>query len=303
MSASSTSSVLLQFDILDQLFDGVCVLDRERRVAAWNRAAERITGYLQEDIKGRRCADGLLMHADSAGCVLCEDRCPVAATIDDGQAREAQVWVHHQAGHRLPILVRVLPHEDASGERTGAVQLFTDNVSVQKLAERVAELERMAMVDALTELPNRRYLEMTLQTLLARHERFQAPCGVILVDLDHFKFINDTFGHEVGDEALRMVARTMRATARASDTVGRWGGEEFLVLVPDAEREAVICVAERQRVMVERSQLATGDQPLLVTFSAGFTMLQKGDDVASVLRRADERLYEAKHTGRNRVVG
>ncbi|MGE5347273.1 MAG: GGDEF domain-containing protein, partial [Acidithiobacillales bacterium] len=166
----------------------------------------------------------------------------------------------------------------------------------------VEELRRMALLDPLTELGNRRYAEITLASRLSEMNRYGWTLGVLFVDIDHFKEINDRHGHVVGDDALRMVARTLRHAARASDFVGRWGGEEFIVLLPNATDSELTAAAERFRTLIESSGLRLPSGFLSVTASIGVTLAREEDTPDSVIRRADALMYQAKREGRNRVV-
>jgi len=163
-----------------------------------------------------------------------------------------------------------------------------------------AELEHLSRTDMLTGLPNRRHLEEVLRSLISQSIRHRHSVGVVLVDVDKFKSVNDTLGHPAGDAVLREVAARLQSTLRLEDFVGRWGGEEFLVLLPMTEQEGCRQAAERLRVSVgETTVEIDGEAPVHVTVSAGLAMA--GGDFEEVLRRSDAALYAAKAGGRNRV--
>jgi diguanylate cyclase (GGDEF)-like protein/PAS domain S-box-containing protein len=288
--------------LLDGLFEGVYFVDRDRRITFWNKAAGRITGFGSADVIGRRCKDGMLCHVDEAGNHLCENGCPLAATMDDGKSRSAQVFVSHADGHRVPVRVAVSPILDATGEIVGAVESFFEDDEWRRAADRVHELEKYAFIDELTDVPNRRHMEQRLASKLDELARYGWPCGVLLIDVDHFKAINDTHGHAVGDLVLKMVARTLAAGLRGLDVVGRWGGEEFLAVVTNPSRGALAAIANRMRVLVAASRLSE-PVSVSVTVSIGATVAEPGEAAADVLRRADENLYRAKKAGRDRVCG
>lgn len=163
----------------------------------------------------------------------------------------------------------------------------------------------MAVTDPLTGLNNRRYLDTHLQTLYNRSNQRGRPLSVLIADIDHFKAINDTHGHEGGDDVLKDFATRVRGAVRGADLAVRYGGEEFVVVMPDTTPEIAAQVAERLRLAVASDPFtvkATG-KPVSVTASIGIASLQADDiDAAGLLRRADQALYEAKDTGRNRVV-
>lgn len=288
--------------VLDELSDGVYCVDASRRVTYWNRSAERITGYPAAEVVGRSCAESLLIHVDPDGRPLCQIGCPLQRTLQDGVPQRAEVFLHHRDGHRVPVQVRVTPLRNAEGVVVGAVEIFSDNSAKRAMAERIGNLERLAMLDQLTELPNRRYLEMSLALRVSELLRYGWPFGVLLLDIDHFKEVNDRYGHQAGDRTLKMVARTLSYSSRVFDVVGRWGGEEFLAIVSHIDQAQLTNVAERLRAMVERSMLELPEGLIQVTVSIGAAMAEPREEVDRLLRRVDRRLYEAKRSGRNLVV-
>jgi diguanylate cyclase (GGDEF)-like protein/PAS domain S-box-containing protein len=288
-------------DLVDEMSDGVYFVDRARRITYWSRGAERLTGYRAADVMGSCCRDGMLNHVDADGVELCGASCPLLATIRDGRTREAHVFMHHADGHRQPVWVRAAPLRDELGKITGAVEVFSDDTAAVAARTQIGELERIASTDPLTGLGNRRYLEIQLSSRLNEWERYDLPFGVLMADIDLFKQVNDTFGHDVGDQALAMVARTLAFGLRGSDVVGRFGGEEFVVVVAHADAARLTAVGERLRSLVAASRLVAARTPVEVTISLGGTLVAPGDNAETMLRRADAMLYTAKKEGRNRV--
>ena len=288
-------------EILETVADGVYIVDRDRRILWWNRGAERITGFARGEIVQTFCYDDNLRHVDVRGTPLCVGHCPLVHSMQEGTPRTDRVFLHHKKGHRVPVEVNVFPLRDAGGSIAGAVEVFRDISALDEPATG-EELRRMALLDPLTELGNRRYAEITLGSRLSEMNRYGWTLGVLFVDIDHFKEINDRHGHDAGDDALRMVARTLRHTARASDFIGRWGGEEFIVLLPNVTGLELTAAAERFRALVESSGLRLASGFLAVTASIGATLALAEDTPESVVRRADALMYQAKREGRNRVV-
>ena len=288
--------------VLENLSDGVYFVDRQRRILYWNSGAERITGFTKEEVLGRRCKDNILNHCDEAGTVLCAHHCPLLATMLDGDQREAHVYLHHSDGHRKPVCIRASPIRDADGRIVGAVETFHDDSALFDSRQRALELEQASMVDPLTGVGNRRLGKATLAGLMTQFDTYGRSFGVLFADIDGFKLVNDRFGHEIGDEALRAVARTLSDTSRTSDAVVRWGGDEFLLLVADARQSTLELISERVRALVERSELMTADGRVPLTVSVGATVVIRGDTGKRILRRADALLYASKAAGRNRVT-
>ena len=287
--------------ILDNLYEGVYITDGSREIVYWNKEAERITGFRSDDVLGHHCFSNILMHVDEKGVNLCETGCPLASTIADGRMREAEVYLSHRQGHRIPVTVRVAPLRDSSGEIIGAVELFNDNSANVAALQRLEELEKLALIDPLTEVGNRRYSEDFLQDRLGELYRYGWQSGVIFIDIDHFKVVNDEFGHDVGDEVLRMVARTLVKSIRSFDFIGRWGGEEFVAVILNVTEKDVAAIAEKFRALVKRSKLRVGDKIVRVSVSLGATLTKPNDTVESLMKRVDQLMYQSKSQGRNRV--
>jgi diguanylate cyclase (GGDEF)-like protein len=172
----------------------------------------------------------------------------------------------------------------------------------KRLEERAHDLQTLAAIDPLTGLYNRRQFENLARTELTRCQRYMRPCSFLVIDIDHFKRVNDTFGHEIGDWVLKMVATTLASARRDADVVARFGGEEFVIMLPETTLVAATTVAERIRSMVFANALAIGESKLSLTISVGVgEATASSPSIEAVLRYADRALYEAKQTGRNRV--
>jgi len=293
---------ILYKNILDNLYDGVYFVDCERKITYWNKGAERITGYLAEYVMNSHCHENILNHVTENGVKLCLNGCPLQATIRDGKAREAEVYLHHREGYRVPVLVRTSPLHNESGEIIGAVEIFSNNTSLMSVRRQVNKLEQTILLDPLTGIGNRRHMEIKLQSAIGEFHQHRIPFGIAFIDIDFFKLVNDTYGHDNGDMVLRMVGNTLRKNLRANDTSARWGGEEFIILFYDIDREGLEAASEKLRLLVEQSHLRLEMEQVSVTISIGATMIRFEDDVVSLLRRADTLMYKSKIKGRNKVT-
>ncbi|MBL8743977.1 MAG: diguanylate cyclase [Myxococcales bacterium] len=173
---------------------------------------------------------------------------------------------------------------------------------VESLRVANAQLSDLAASDSLTKLLNRRALFEAADREVARAKRNGLPLSVVLFDVDHFKICNDTYGHHVGDEVLRGVAEAARASLRTGDVLGRYGGEEFALVLAETDANAAAALADRVRTAIAAVEYATETGPFRVTASFGVTSLKGEDAFGALLKRADTALYEAKNAGRNRVV-
>jgi len=166
------------------------------------------------------------------------------------------------------------------------------------------ELHDLARIDPLTGVSNRLALEEKVKTMLVPAPRARGQFSLLLIDADHFKSVNDRYGHDCGDKALKALVASIRGGLRRDDVLGRLGGEEFIVLTEGMDMPGSLALAERIRVAVERAQLAIDGHVLQLTISVGVALAEPDErEMATVLRRADKALYAAKHAGRNRVMG
>jgi diguanylate cyclase (GGDEF)-like protein/PAS domain S-box-containing protein len=287
--------------MLENFYEGVYFVDSKRTITFWNKGAERISGYSAAEILGKHCYDNILNHVDEAGNKLCLQGCPLQKTIEDGLMRESPVYLHHKDGHRVPVSIRTIPlYEDR--KVIGAVEIFTDQEEQFNQLKDLKELKALALNDQLTGLPNRRHLDQVLEAKWLEYENLDRPFGLIFMDIDHFKAVNDTYGHDMGDEVLKMVAKSTRAALRRDDLVGRWGGEEFIIVLSDADPDMMKVVSEKVRMLIESSVLKLEEEELSVTVSLGVTMPFFEDSLTGMIKRADEKMYESKKNGRNQVT-
>lgn len=287
--------------VLENLYEGVYIVDPNRMIIFWNKGAERITGFKSEDLIGRRCYDNVLNHIDGQSNSLCHAGCPLQQTIEDGMSREAAVYLHHVAGQRLEVSVKTIPlYED--GKIVGAAEFFIDDAQRAEISRTIDELKGLALMDSLTGLPNRRYIESYLENRMNEFHKLGIPFSVMIMDIDHFKLVNDTYGHDTGDLVLEMLAETLRDAFRKNDFVARWGGEEFLAAIVGATAEDLSRVCEKVRMLVKNSSLRTEERSIRVTISIGASIVTEKDTLPALLKRADNALYSSKNSSRDKAT-
>ena len=175
-----------------------------------------------------------------------------------------------------------------------------EDISLEKSLEHERKkLKKISITDHLTGLYNRPKIEKTMRKEVSRHNRSRMPLSIIMMDIDHFKSINDTYGHAIGDEVLIEIATILKAYTRKTDTVGRWGGEEFVIICPDTDSTGAIRLAEKIRKAIEEQTIKAHGK---TSASFGVTQFTDKDDPSSLLVRADKALYDAKKRGRNKIV-
>ncbi|HMK44689.1 MAG TPA: GGDEF domain-containing protein [Dissulfurispiraceae bacterium] len=287
--------------LLDSIHDGVYFVDRNRTIQYWNKGAERLAGYSAKEIIGSKCANNLLVHVNEHGQELCRGACPLLMTMEDGKDRTADIYLHHKNGHRIPVTVQAAPILDENGATVGCMEVFRENYASNN-EWYIRQLEAVSLLDPLTQIANRRYIESKLMASVHEFQRYTVPFGMLFADIDRFKTVNDTFGHLVGDDVLKMVSQSLAKNIRLTDFVGRWGGEEFVVIAPHISLAQLRKLAEKLRLLMEKSFLRVGDTTVKVTLTMGATCIRPDDTEQTLLARADRLMYRGKQSGRNQVV-
>lgn len=287
--------------LMDNLAEGVYFVDSQRTVQYWNKGAEHIAGYSQEEMLGHCCADNLLMHVNEAGTALCKKGCPLTATIHDGQPRQADVYLHHKDGYRVPVHVMAAAIRDSSGTITGAIETFYDNTPLMSALQEVDELTRASVLCPVTNVGNRTFAESTLTQRLKESAVNGTPLAVLMMNVDRFKELNDAYGHQIGDLILKMVAKSLANGMRPADMLGRWGGGEFIAILPKVRAFELEQFADRLRILVEHSSRNVSENRITVTVSIGGILYRPADTITTIVERAGKRMVECRQRGGNRV--
>jgi diguanylate cyclase (GGDEF)-like protein len=287
--------------LLDNMYDAVVFIDAQGRVTHWNRGAERLTGVGGGSVCGQPWQDSLLELSDEKGQPVHEADSPVYTAIHCGAQSLRRLRILGRGQRRLAVDCHAIPVIDRKGVTHGAVLLFHDASSEISLEQRCQSLHEKATKDPLTQVANRAEFDRVHAMFVAAHQQQRVPCGLIMCDLDHFKLVNDTYGHQAGDEAIKSLASLLKSSCRPGDLVARYGGEEFVMLCADCDNATATSRADQVRKSL--SQLSQASmEGRTVTCSFGVTEIQPGDTPETMLRRADRALLMAKSNGRNTVV-
>lgn len=287
--------------LIPHLFEGVYIVDKNRKIIFWNDASEKLTGYKAEEVINSFCFNNILRHVTADGHQLCLSGCPLHDTITTGNINNGNVFLHHKDGHRVPVNVRTLPIYDGD-EIVAAVEVFTDSRQNEDAFIENRRLRKMLNTDELTNIFNRRYLDIYLNNKKTEVDAFETTFGVMFFDIDLFKKVNDTYGHNIGDEVLKMVSNTLKSAIRTDDAIGRWGGEEFIGIFNVDNLRALEKIANKLRILVEKSTLYIEEEDIKVTISVGGTLYRSGESIEDLVHRADQKMYQSKQTGRNKVT-
>ncbi len=295
---------IIEFDaIFSNTQDAMMLIDvssgeRPFRMRKLSATHERLTGLTTDRVRGKTPEE---IYGEDAGAAI------------SGRYRECVengFPISYEETLDLPMGRRIW-HTQLSPVRKGdkIVQLVGSSRDITDRKKIEEDLRYLSEIDTLTGVPNRRKITEELDRELARAHRHSHPLSVLMADVDHFKTINDEYGHDAGDAALRGIAAQIQENLRPSDRIGRWGGEEFVIVLPETDRAGAVATAERVRLAVERTDVLSGRA---VTVSIGIASLGAvrearpralSHTVDSLVRIADEELYRAKEQGRNRVSG
>ncbi len=286
-------------NLMPYLYEGVYVVNKARKITFWNEGSARITGYSASEVMGSFCYQNILQHIDENGKQLCIEGCPLQKTLEDGIINEAHVFLKHKEGYRIPVMVKTLPVYDDNNTIVAAIEVFTDERFQRQIYEENVALKDKLKTDPLTKVANRHFFDFELSKRMEEAVKFNKTFGIIIADIDYFKKVNDTYGHLVGDEVLKIVANSLTANIGKNDLISRWGGEEFIGIFDVDTIEELKTIAERLRNVVEASSYQTSqNETIQVTISLGGCLFDI-EDPKSLLEKADQNMYHAKQSGRN----
>ena len=298
---SMDSEILFQKRLLGNMHDAAVFIDAAFRVTFWNHGAERLTGIRGSSIIQRQWSSELLSMLNEKGDVLSSDDCPVLSALNSGVQSVRRLTISGRTGEPMAVDTHTIPVVTDDGTNLGAVLLMHDASSETSLEKRCRNLQEKATKDPMTQVANRAEFDRALEMFVNAHKQHQVPCSLIICDLDKFKDVNDTYGHQAGDAVIKLLATLLKNSCRPGDFAARYGGEEFVMLCADCDNATVARRAEQIR-----KTLANTVQPAIIgraiTASFGVTEIQPGDTPETMLRRADRGLLMAKAKGRNVVI-
>ncbi len=287
--------------LLENMHDAVVFIDAGMRIAEWNRGAERLTGVATASVIQRLWTPTVLNMQNEKGEWLAEQDCPVRCAIQSQVQSLRRLTISGRGGRPVSVDSHAIPVTGAEGSALGAVLLMHDASGEASLEERCQTLYEKATKDPFTQVANRAEFDRVHGMFIRAHKEYQVACSLIICDLDHFKRVNDTYGHQAGDEVIQALANVLKNACRPGDLVARYGGEEFVMLCADCDNAAAARRAEQARKGLGQIRHPRLDGQC-ATASFGVTEVQPGDTSETMLRRADRALLMAKERGRNAVV-
>lgn len=284
-------------DITAVMAEGLIAMNPRGEITFVNPEAERLLGWRHDQLMGQ---DGhaLFHHHTSDGREAPHDTCPIRAVSDTREVYRSEDEVFfHQDGRAIPVGVSAAPLVN-DGVLEGTVMVFSDLSQVKAYQ---AEIQQLAFHDALTGVPNRRLLKDRLAQSMGYAHRHQRHLALMYIDLDHFKQVNDTLGHDGGDDLLRAVATRLVHAVRATDTVARIGGDEFVVLLPEVSSAEAAAEVAQHILDALQAPVSIKGHTLMVGVSIGVALFpHAADDITTLMKAADQAMYTAKQSGRRR---
>ena len=286
--------------LMDSMFDAVFTVDSDCTITYWNDSCTRITGYSAEEMIGQNYHETGFSCLEDGNAQSCPQRDRIKIVLGTGMPGTWKGYVRRRTGQPIPVESHISPIRDMNENVVGAVEVFRDFSSQIALEQAHRQVIEMSRNDQLTGLLNRRAITELLKAEIERRHRYQQEFSLVMIDIDHFKAVNDDFGHDVGDKVLKALGGILLNELRKPDAAGRWGGEEFVVLAPGSDAQAAAQLAERLRGIVRKTELP--EVPRQITASFGVAHHQDDESWEQRLNRADQALYQAKDAGRDRVA-
>lgn len=293
---------LFQEQLLESMYDAVVFIDAAGKVVLWNRGTERLTGIAGVSVCGEMWRPELLGLMDEKGrAITTEADCPVHTVVRSCVQSFRRLKILGRGQRQVVVDAHVIPVKNERGIFQGTILLFHDASPETTLEQQNRTLQEKATKDPLTQVANRAEFDRVHAMFVATHQQQQVPCSMLMCDLDRFKLVNDNYGHQAGDDAIKSLASLLAKSCRPGDLAARYGGEEFVLLYADCDNPSATRRAEQVRKALSEIPQAKMDGRT-ITVSIGVTEIQPGDTPETMLRRADRALLMAKEGGRNCVV-
>jgi diguanylate cyclase (GGDEF)-like protein/PAS domain S-box-containing protein len=288
--------------ILDGLKVGVYLVDPNGKILFWSAGAERITGYLSQDVVGHFSLEDLLWHLHGESNGVDAEAVPVSVVLREGTASDGQVSLRQKSGHRVLVRSHAAPIRDTHGTFLGAVESFEEVSTITDLTERQSKLAAYGCLDEASGVLNRAMMHAHLREALATFAEHPVPFSILSIAIDRVDEAQSRYGAAVVAALLRVVGQRLENSLRSTDFVGRWDENEFVALLMECGPEEVVKAGERVRKTVNQSKVEWWGDVINVTVSMGGASAMTGDTVEALVVRAEKGLRASIEQGGNRAV-
>ena len=290
--------VLNYKDILQAIDAPITIVNENNVICYWNSSCERLTGFKAEEVLGQPYNNAQFLPEPNNNAK--NSSFGINSVLKDGISATWKGFIIRKNGQRVPVESKISPIRDReSGKIIGAIGLLHDISVLASMEQTLKDMLETSRLDHLTGINNRHSIDTILESEMERSQRYNQPLAVIMLDLDDFKGVNDTYGHETGDLVLRETGSLLSFNLRMPDSVGRWGGEEFIILLPGSDLEKGCRTAERIRQYIANIKIPNMDRN--ITASLGVAQYDLGLSADELVSKADKAMYTAKANGKNQV--
>lgn len=284
--------------LFNNISEGIFYVDKDFKIRFINQNLLDLLGCDLYEVIGKTYHE-FFSCVNFSEVYQCSGKCIFEKSIFHQSPFVLETFLTHKSGTKVPVCIRTSPLIGTDKIYNGAVSIVYENHCMYDIVKKLNDLKCIAYTDTLTGLANRRYSEASLTSYLSKMRREGDLFGLLLIDIDYFKKVNDTYGHEAGDAVLISLAKLFQKSFRENDLFGRLGGDEFIVIIENVSINSLIQICEKLRLSVSNDLVNINGNLINYTVSIGATLSKRDDTMASILRRADINLYTSKNSGRN----
>lgn len=287
--------------LLNQLSDGIIIVDQTLHIRSFNEAAQLLSGYSQQEIVNQYYHDKLIEYIDSEGNVLNELQQPIVRAMNGETVSCATLYLRHQKGWPIAVWLRTIPLIGMEGRIIGAAEIF-NRVKSNVQSEKIAALAKLAFTDPITKLYNRSYLEVKLRAALDEMSNTLVPFSILLLSITNLKQINEKYGPETGDKLLQLAAKTLRANnSEEEELLCRWQGAKIVILTQQPKRSLLLLTANKKKILLDQLSITLNGERIPMEAALAATLVRPGDTQLGIIERTEMLLSKSEQSG-NRIA-
>lgn len=279
-------------NVLNHLDEGVYFTDLNKNILYWNSGIQTISGHQLDQNSSPKCCQ-LITHIGINGEKLCDKQCPITKVLQDGEPLESSMFIRHKEGHLVPVTVKTFP-VIKNDQIVGVIEVISDNTQKKFGHEKVKALTKAAYVDSLSGLVNKQYIESRLELMLKEIPEKRESFGVLYININGFRAINELYGVTTADKVLRMVATTLSSCITSPNLIGRWHGASFIAILDTTNKTLPLMLASKIKMVISESVFPINGDTIQVTLSVGYTTSQRLDSLDYIIERATKASLEEK---------